>query len=51
MCRRNLLFGWIALAFGAGLLLGVMVDSALVKWCLGAVCLGVGLALLRKSPA
>lgn len=48
MCRRQLLFAWILLAFGAGLLLGVLLDSAFLKCCMGIGSLVVGILLLRK---
>lgn len=40
MCRRNQLHGWILLAFGLGLLMGLCLESSLLL-----VILGVGLAI------
>ena len=41
MCRRNQLFGWILLAFGLGLLIGLCLES-----CLFSAVVGFGLTLL-----
>lgn len=35
MCRKNKLWGWILIAFGAGLLLGLCVSSQFLQCCLG----------------
>lgn len=48
MCRRQLLLGWILLAFGAGLLLGILLESDFVKCCCSIGCLVFGLLVLRK---
>lgn len=40
MCRRNQLHGWILLAFGLGLLIGLCLESGFL-----AVFLGIGMAL------
>lgn len=40
MCRRNQLLGWCAVALGAGLLIGSVLESELL-----AICLGIGLIL------
>lgn len=40
MCRRNQLLGWILLAFGLGLLIGLCMES-----CLLSALAGFGLTL------
>jgi hypothetical protein len=39
MCRRNHLWGWVLIAFGAGLLLGLFLES-------GFFCAVIGLGLM-----
>ena len=46
MCRHNQLLGCCALAFGAGLLLGLWLESGFL-----AHCLGLGLVLIGLSTA
>lgn len=40
MCRRNQLFGWILLAFGLGLLIGLCLES-----CFLFAAVGLGLTV------
>lgn len=40
MCRRNQLIGWILLAFGLGLLIGLCLESSLLS-----SLAGIGLAV------
>lgn len=48
MCRRNLLIASILIAFGAGLLLSLVVESTLLRLILGGASV-VGGVLLLKS--
>lgn len=47
MCRRNLIPGAAFLGFGAGILVGMLTESALVHLLVGAAAIGVGLWLLQ----
>lgn len=51
MCRRQMLYGWILVAFGAGLLLGLLIPSGFVKCCLGLGSAALGVLILTKKPA
>lgn len=35
MCRRNQLLGWIMLAFGLGLLIGLCLETCFLSTCVG----------------
>ncbi len=49
MCRRQLVFGWILLALGIGLLLGNLLRSRVIQCCLGIGLIVAGFCLLRKK--
>lgn len=52
MCRRNkVLAGWMLLAFGAGILLGIPIESCFFKCCIGIGSVGLSVMLLMKSGA
>ncbi len=48
MCRRNQLIGWILVAFGIGLLVGLRLESGFLCNCIGLCCLGCGFHFMRK---
>ena len=49
MWRRNLLLGWIILAFGVGFLFGLWVEGSFLAHCIGFGLLMIGgLNLCRK---
>lgn len=47
MCRRNQIPAAALIGFGAGLLAGLLVESALVPLTVGAAAIGVGAWLLK----
>lgn len=49
MCRLWILRGVAALSFGAGLLLGLYLDSGFFPFCLGLGMVFLGCCLLRKK--
>lgn len=49
MCRKNLAAASALIGFGAGLLLGVLIESSLLQVVLGAAAVGVGFGLLRTK--
>lgn len=49
MCRRNLVVSAALIAFGAGLLLSLCIESGLVRFGLAAAALVVGFGLLKKK--
>lgn len=48
MCRRHLILGLTAVAFGAGLLLAVMIPSVLLIFFIALIVIGVGVICLRR---
>ena len=48
MCRQNQLWGWMLIAFGAGLLTGLCLDGGFLCTCLGLGFGILGLCILRK---
>jgi len=48
MCRRNWFHGWLMIAFGAGVLLGTLVDSGLLLFLIGLGTLAWGFCLMQK---
>lgn len=48
MCRKQTLFGGILVAFGLGLLLGCLIQAALLKILLAAAAIGLGLLILGR---
>lgn len=49
MCRRNQLWGWILVAFGAGLLLGIWLESGFFVCCLGLGAVALGVLTISKK--
>lgn len=47
MCRKNLFYAGILLAFGGGLVLSLMLESVLLRLLLSAVAMAGGCCLLR----
>lgn len=47
MCRRNQIPAAALIGFGAGLLVGLLFESALVHLVVGAAAIGVGVWLLQ----
>lgn len=48
MCRRNLFFAGILIAFGAGVLVSLFIESTLFRFVLGIGAIGAGFFLLKK---
>lgn len=48
MCRRNLLFASVLIAFGAGVLLSLLIESVLFRLILGGAAVAAGLFLLKN---
>ena len=48
MCRRNLFFAGVVIAFGVGLLFGIFFESAVIQFVLGIGSIMGGLFLLHK---
>lgn len=48
MCRRNLLFASVLIAFGAGLLLSLFIESTLFRLILGGAAVVGGFFLLKN---
>lgn len=48
MCRRNHLWGCALAAFGAGLLIGIRLESGFFAGCLGLVAVACGILILQK---
>ncbi len=49
MCRRNQLYAWILLSFGAGVLLGLWLECNFLAHCFGIGVICAGSCLLRKK--
>lgn len=49
MCRKNLVLAAAMIGFGAGLLLGLCVESWLLKLILAVVTILIGVGLLKKK--
>lgn len=48
MCRHNQLWGFVAIAFGLGILIGTWIESGFLTGCLGLGLVLAGCACLRK---
>lgn len=48
MCRRNLFYAGILIAFGSGLLLSLFIESSLVRFVLGVGTITAGLFMLKR---
>lgn len=48
MCRRNLFFAGILIAFGAGVLVSLLVEATLFCFAIGVGAIGAGFFLLKK---
>ena len=48
MCRRNLFFAGILIAFGVGLLVGVCLESSFVRCLIGLGTIIGGFVLLKR---
>jgi hypothetical protein len=49
MCRRNVLLGWIAAAFGLGLLCGLWIEGGFFVHCIGFALLIYGFCGICKK--
>ena len=49
MCRRNQLWGVAAMAFGLGVLMASLFESAFFCGCVGVVAIVVGIGVLQKK--
>lgn len=49
LCRRNQLLGYSVLAFGAGVLVGLWINSGFFAHCFGILLMGVGMYIARKK--
>lgn len=49
MCRRNMVLAAALIGFGAGILVSLVLESALLRLIVGAASIGVGLGLLRTK--
>ncbi len=49
MCRRNLVFAAALVAFGGGLMLSIVFDSVLIRLCISAAAILLGIGLLRGN--
>ena len=49
MCRRNVLLGWIAAAFGLGLLCGLWIQEGFFVYCIGFALLIYGFCGVFKK--
>lgn len=49
MCRRNQLFGWIFIAFGIGLLIGLRLESDFICNCVGFCVAVFGVTFIGKK--
>ena len=47
MCRKNLFYGGIWIAFGAGMLLGLLIESVLLRFVLGMIASCVGFFFVK----
>ncbi len=48
MCRRNQLWGWLLMAFGFGLLLGLWLEGGFFCHCFGFGSMIVGFCICRR---
>lgn len=48
MCRRNLLFAGVLIAFGVGILVSLFIESTLFRFGLGICSIVGGIFLLKK---
>lgn len=49
MCRHNQLWGFAAISFGLGVLIGTWIESGFLTGCLGLGLVLVGFGFLRKK--
>ncbi len=49
MCRRNLVLAAALIAFGCGMILSLVIDSVLIRLCLGSITIALGIGLLRGN--
>jgi len=49
MCRQNQLWGFMQLAFGVGVLVGLWIDGGFVSHCFGIGMIIFGFCFLRKK--
>lgn len=47
MCRKNLFYGGVLLALGAGILVSLVIEGVLLRLLLGAAAIAGGIFLLR----
>lgn len=49
MCKQNQLFGFVLIAFGAGVLLGCWLTSEFFATCAGIGAVALGVLILHKK--
>lgn len=49
MCRQNQLWGCALLAFGAGVLIGIWIESGFLAHCFGIALIVLGIGVARKK--
>lgn len=49
MCRQHVLYGWILIAFGLGILVGMRLESGIFGNLLGIASILGGLSVMHKK--
>lgn len=49
MCRQQELWGWMLVAFGAGILFAFILESGFLRCCIGAGAVALGILVMQRK--